>query len=247
MTKRRIGELSELVKNNLMPAVIHIPHASLLIPKRYRDQFVLSDIALQREALASADLYTDILAKAAWPRARHLVAHFSRLLVDVERYPHDKKEKMAQQGRGMLYQKTHQLKALRRPLTATERQHLKQKYYNPHWAKIRRLSRGKILIDLHSYPAKRTPIESSPKARRPHIDLGTAKGFTKPSWVLRLKKHFRQCGYSVGINTPYKGVITPKGVRQAIMIEIRRDILGQPGQPRWNKLVHTLRTLPLID
>ena len=82
-------------------------------------------------------------------------------------------------------------------------------------------------------------------ASRPEIDLGHSPGLTSDSWVAELTRHFQDQGYSVGQNTPYSGVIDA-GAVNAVMIEIRRDVLGAGPRSRlWNKLVGSLRSMPL--
>jgi hypothetical protein len=49
----------------------------------------------------------------------------------------------------------------------------------------------------------------------------------------------------VGHNTPYVGVIDA-GAKAAVMIEIRRDIVGLPGvDPKWQRLIAALSTMPI--
>jgi N-formylglutamate amidohydrolase len=117
-----------------MQPIIHVPHASTRIPERYRAPFLLSDDALIAEALTSADLWTDALARAAWPNGTIIKAKVSRIVCDVERYADDSMEPMAVQGRGMIYTRTHDGQPLRRSLTGAERQELRTVFYDPHWA-----------------------------------------------------------------------------------------------------------------
>ena len=63
-------------------------------------------------------------------------------------------------------------------------------------------------------------------------------------WINDLTKHFRECGYDVAHNTPYSGVIEI-GAAAAVMIEIRRDVVGEPNSPQWDKLIHALGSMPL--
>ena len=70
-------------------------------------------------------------------------------------------------------------------------------------------------------------------------------GLTSPSWIASLSKHFEDRGYKIGHNTPYAGVIDA-GASGAIMIEIRRDVLGMPGdRPGWRNLVEALKEVPM--
>ena len=225
--------------------IIHVPHAATLIPGDLIDQYLLDTEALFNEAHESADLYTDHLARQAWPGATIIKADVCRIVVDVERYSDDSLETMAAVGRGMIYTKTHDGKPLRKSLSSNARSELQTNHYDSHWQKLRTASKGKILIDLHSYPVMPWSIESDPQAPRPEIDLGTSQGITPKFWIDAVRKHFEAEGYQVGENTPYAGVIDA-GAKNAMMIEIRRDMIGIPNSSdSWGKLVKTLAGMPL--
>ena len=228
-----------------MNTVIHVPHASIEIPAGIRNQFLLADRDLYREAIESADLYTDTLAKQAWPEATVVCSEISRLVVDVERYPDDNEELMSKYGRGMIYMSTHLGLPLRRTISENEKYELKRDWYDPHWARLRAAAEGGTLIDLHSYPAVPWIIEANPSAARPEIDLGTDRHLTPRSWVKKLKSHFEALGFTVGQDMPYAGVIDA-GSKYAVMIEIRRDILCSPKEgPKWQRIVDALSSMPM--
>ena len=225
--------------------VVHVPHASIIIPDDVWPEFLVPRSDVEAEALGSADLYTDEMARQAWPWAEIVEAEVSRIVVDVERYDDDSKEEMAEVGRGALYTCDHQRKAIRKSLSQARRDELLDRYYWPHWEHLRAKAAGAILIDLHTYPAEPWPIERHTQGQRPEIDIGFTKGLTPTAWVGALTGHFRQQGYNVGHNTPYVGVIDA-GAKAAVMIEIRRDIVGTPGQdPKWLRLLEALRTMPV--
>lgn len=226
--------------------VIHVPHASTTVPSGFVDQFLLSEKEIQAEAHISADLYTDLLAEAVWPDATHIVAPVSRIVCDVERYAEDADEVMARVGRGMIYTHTHQGEAMRRALSPGERKSIHQEIYEPHWNMLRAAAKGQVLIDLHSYPADAWPIEDGLGSHRPEIDLGFTDDVTPHEWVEALEQHFEGAGYDVGINTPYAGVIDV-GAKAAVMLEIRRDVVGEPGSAEWERLVSVLRDMPIYD
>ena len=226
-----------------MTLIVHVPHASTFIPIDVMDQFLLSPNEIAEEALTSADLFTDILAEAAWPSATFVSAAVSRIVVDVERYSNDAEEIMSQYGRGMIYSATHHGKLMRRDISISERQLLQAQWYDPHWTRLRSLSEGGTLIDLHSYPLVPWKVEPNHLLDRPQIDLGIDPKLTPSDWVLGLRKHFENHGYSVGLNTPYQGVIDA-GSKFAVMIEIRRDIVGVPDDKKWDKLKSCLAGMP---
>jgi N-formylglutamate amidohydrolase len=201
---------------------------------------------VEAEALASADLYTGEMARQAWPQAKIVQAQVSRIVVDVERYNDDTKEEMAAVCRGALYTHDHNQLKIRQALPEWRREELLSRFYWPHWRELRAQAAGSILIDLHTYPAEPWSIERHVQGPRPEIDIGFTEGLTPPSWVSALSQHFHQQGYDVGHNTPYAGVIDV-GAKAAVMIEIRRDIVGPPNSadPKWKRLIDALRSMPV--
>ncbi len=229
-----------------MHTTIHVPHASTLIPEEIRHQFLLDNDELQKEAIESADLYTDLLAKEAWSKANIICAEVSRLVVDVERYPDDKDELMAQYGRGMIYMSTHLGSPLRRNLSENEKAGLRRDWYDPHWSRLREFSQGGVLIDLHSYPKNPWKVEPNQDSYRPEIDLGTDSLLTPNFWVSRMREHFEAYGFTIGQNTPYAGVIDA-GAKFAVMIEIRRDLIFSPEEKKWQRIVGALSNMPMPE
>lgn len=193
----------------------------------------------------AAGLHTDSLARQASPDAEIVAAAVSRVLVDVERYEDDAREEMSRVGRGVLYTDDRFGQPLGRVITAEDRAELLAGFYHPHWERLRQVAAGAVLIDLHSYPLEPWPIEPQPAAERPEIDLGTSPGLTPPQWVTALRAHFTRLGFTVAENAPYAGVIDA-GAAAAVMIEIRRDMLGEgPGSAAWNRILNALSTMPV--
>lgn len=225
--------------------VVHVPHASTVIPDDAWTEFLVSRPEVEAEALASADLYTDEMARLAWPNARIVEAEVSRIVVDVERYDDDSREEMSEVGRGVMYTCDHLMRPLRRPMIGARREELLERYYRQHWKRLRSEAADAVLVDLHTYPAAPWPIERHAQGARPEIDIGFSQGLTSALWVDALTRHFRERGYQVGHNTPYVGVIDA-GASAAVMIEIRRDIVGQPDvDPKWLRLISALSTMPI--
>jgi N-formylglutamate amidohydrolase len=86
--------------------VIHIPHASTVIPADVRRAFVLSDAELEQELLRLTDRYTDELFDLRSELARPVVYGVSRFVTDPERFPDDAHESMAARGMGAVYVST---------------------------------------------------------------------------------------------------------------------------------------------
>ncbi|GIX11983.1 MAG: hypothetical protein KatS3mg116_3693 [Elioraea sp.] len=72
----------------MIPIVLHIPHASRVIPAEERATFVLDDTALERELTAITDAWTDELVDGWSERytVQRVIAPVSRLVCDVERF-----------------------------------------------------------------------------------------------------------------------------------------------------------------
>lgn len=233
------------VNSQARDLIVHVPHASTFIPSDVWSDFLVSRAQVEAEAAASADLHTDEMARQAWPQAKVIQAKVSRIVVDVERYDDDSNEEMAAVGRGALYTHDHNHIKIRESLPERRREELLTRYYRSHWQELRAKAAGAILIDLHTYPAEPWPIERHAAGQRPEIDIGFSEGVTPASWVTAPTKHFRLHGYEVGHNSPYAGVIDA-GAMSAVMIEIRRDIVGVPGHdPKWCSLIEALRAMPL--
>ena len=168
-------------------AVIHVPHASTRIPADVRDQFVLSDEQIADEIRLMTDHLTDELF--AVPEAMALAVRFpvSRLVVDPERFESDEQEPMAARGMGVVYERTCRQTPLRRPLTASERQALIERWYRPHHqaltaavATVLQTQDTCLIIDAHSFPSIPLPYEADQDADRPDICIGSDDVHTPP-------------------------------------------------------------------
>ena len=218
----------------MSPLILHVPHASSLIPAADREDFLLSDGELAAEGRRLVDAHTDALFGAdCWPGAV-LAAKVSRLVVDVERFADDAREPCARVGMGATYVRTTEGRPLR-DLSAARRAALLESYYVPHHAAADRLAkerlatRGRCLVlDAHSYPLGPLPTEVA--AGRPEIGLGTDAFHTCPELRDLLAGFFRARGYEVGVDAPFTGAFVPNACFgadarcQAIMVEVRRDL-----------------------
>ena len=102
--------------------ILHIPHSSHSIPASYQEYFVLSSKDLEHEQLRMVDAYTDELFSLNESEA--VIFHYSRLLVDVERFSIDENEPMSQVGMGVIYTRTSEGKRLKRDLSGAEKTEL---------------------------------------------------------------------------------------------------------------------------
>lgn len=215
--------------------VRHIPHSSLVIPKEERGAFMVPDADLERELLHMTDRYTDeLFAEVPGPA---VISPVSRLVVDVERFEDDESEPMAACGMGVIYTQTHDGQPLRRVPTKAERQRLLDLYYRPHHTALESAVAGTLdeqgrvlIIDCHSYPLQTLPFEIFDHETRPEIGIGTDAFHTGDLLASRAVWAFARRGFSVALNKPFPGAITPlkfygrESRVQSLMVEVRRDL-----------------------
>lgn len=217
-------------------AILHVPHASTMIPAEARSQFFLSDDELDAELARMTDHATDTLFGLGWPAEQVVMAAVSRLVVDVERFEDDAQEPMAGKGMGAVYTRTADGQPLRRTLLPSEREDLLARWYRPHHrlltAKVRDAVEryGKaLIIDAHSFPHAPLPYED-PTLARPEICIGTDEFHTPVPVRDALVAAFRSVGFTVGVDEPFSGALVPAAFYrmdrrcQSLMIEVRRDL-----------------------
>lgn len=216
--------------------IFHVPHDSTHIPYDIQNQFILSTESLQKEFVKMTDFWTLALYSNGIPVEQTVVSPISRLVVDVERFADDSLESMSGIGMGVIYQKTHDLKTLRRELSAAERSRLLREYYYPHHYMLTRkvkdaLSRyGKVLIiDLHSFSSEQLPYEGPLLKDRPEVCIGTDPYHTSSEISEAFYQSFNKT-FDTGLNAPFSGALVPQAFYlsdprvSSVMIETRRDL-----------------------
>ena len=116
--------------------ILHLPHASTLIPEDLRQDFLLSDQELREELNRITDHATDAIFPGAFPKANAIVFPVSRLVVDPERCSDDSEEPMSQVGMGVTYTRGSLRQPLREQPTQGNRQELLARYYIPNHQKL---------------------------------------------------------------------------------------------------------------
>jgi N-formylglutamate amidohydrolase len=215
--------------------ILHIPHSSRVIPDNVRDQIILSDRELDAELDHMTDAYTDELFHLE--HAVQVIHPISRLIVDVERFPNDSDEPMAQKGMGMIYRRTSDGKRLRRDLTPDEIEYLKAEYYNPHHEAFEKaVSRsvaahgGAIIVDCHSFPNTPLPCDDDHSTPRPDFCVGTDSFHTLSDLTDIVLRTMQRLNYEAWVNRPYTGTIVPLAYYRrdrrvmSIMIEVNRRL-----------------------
>lgn len=218
-----------------MRGILHIPHASTLVPEQYLNSFDLSEEELKRELLLMTDHFTDEFFACDINVFDVLKFPVSRLLVDPERFESDEDEIMSKVGMGCVYEKTHFGKPLKN--ASQIRDELISKYYQPHHERFTnmvdeclKLNSKCLIVDCHSFPKNPLLYELNQEPVRAEICIGTDDFHTPKELTEYFFTAFSDAGYSVSINTPFSGSIVPlkfyqseKRV-QSVMIEVRRDL-----------------------
>ena len=217
--------------------VIHIPHASLVVPSDVAADLLLKPELLEHELLVMTDRYTDELFALHSSLATTVAFPASRLVVDPERFTDDAREPMSQKGMGVVYTCTASGQPLRRPPSAAQRQELLTRFYNPHHAALTTAVEAALaahgtclLVDGHSFPAHPLPYEDDQDPDRPDICIGTDSSHT-PAWLCDVAvRAFEELSWSVAVDRPFSGALVPtrfyrKDPRvRAIMVEVKRGL-----------------------
>lgn len=217
--------------------VIHVPHASTVIPDQIRSTLCLTDAELRQELLVMTDRYTDEIFSPPSDVASTVVFPVSRLVVDPERFADDKSEPMAEEGMGAVYTRTSKGVSLRHGLSDGDRQSLLSTYYEPHHQSLAAAIRealtahGKcLMVDAHSFSSKPLPHEPDQTPNRCQICLGTDDFHTPPWLVEWLAETIEKRGFAVDVNRPFSGTLVPTEFYRnnrhvlSIMIEINRSL-----------------------
>lgn len=217
--------------------ILHIPHSSTNIP--IKEGYLVDHLTLEKEIVKLTDWYTDDLFYSEDDEM--IVAEFSRIFCDPERFTDDSQEVMAQYGMGVLYEKSDNGKEIR-TVTPELKEKILTLYYWKHHNKFsaavnRQLeSSGKVtIIDCHSYPSKPLKRDLDKNPKRPDFNIGTDPFHTTQELTDISVSFFEKAGYTLGIDWPYKGSIVPLEHYQknknvsTIMLEINRALyLNEP-------------------
>ncbi len=184
--------------------ILHIPHASTQIPDRRG--FLLSGEALQEEILKLTDWYTDELFANNQDEA--VIAPFSRVFCDVERFTDDSLEPMAKYGMGVLYEKTDEGKPMRH-VSAALRFEVVEKYYNEHHQglteaverQLKQYNRA-LLIDCHSFPIRHCCAISTRIRSAPILTWVPMLFIPRPNWPTLLNSFLLNADLPLKLTAP---------------------------------------------
>lgn len=217
--------------------ILHIPHSSIYIP--FYDGYVVKKEEIEAEQLIHTDWYTDDLFQSE--NSVQIIAGFSRVFCDPERFENDSLEVMAASGMGVLYEKKDNGERLR-IIEDQLRELILAGYYRVHHqhftesVKEQLKENGSVLIiDCHSFPSRPLTRDLNKDESRPDYNIGTDPFHTPVVLVEHAKHFFEKRNLSFGIDWPYSGSIVPaehylKDRRvQTIMLEINRKLYLKEG------------------
>lgn len=212
--------------------VLHIPHSSSELP--LLDGYVSTKDEIQDEIVRLTDWYTDDLFDSELDDK--IIAPFSRIFCDVERFVDDELEEMSKFGMGVLYEKFDNGKLLR--IVSPElKQDVLKNYYWTHHALLSKAVKTSLeqtesclILDCHSFPAYPLTRAIVRDEIRPDFNIGTDSYHTPKHFIEESISYFETKGYTLGIDTPYSGSIVPMEYYQkdprvnSIMLEVNRGL-----------------------
>jgi N-formylglutamate amidohydrolase len=165
-----------------------------------------------------------------------IIAPFSRIFCDVERFENDEDEIMSKVGMGALYESFDDGSLLRKVSPSLRSRIITDYYWKHHNALLEEVNKqlkndgSCLIVDCHSYPSKPLIRDLDQTTARPDFNIGTDNYHTPQKLIDASIAYFEQKGYSIGIDWPYKGTIVPLEHYQknkkvnSIMLELNREL-----------------------
>jgi N-formylglutamate deformylase len=180
-------------------------------------------VDLENEIINLTDWYTDEIFDTV--EDTNVVTPFSRIFCDVERFEDDDQEVMSKVGLGILYEKIDSGNAMRQVDPALRKKVIEE-YYLPHHKIFEEtvdneLARSwkSLIVDCHSFPDTPMIWDLNQEIPHPDFNIGTDELHT-PEWFTELSEgFFKENGYSVWIDKPYKGTIVPMKITKTTQCE----------------------------
>ncbi len=237
----------ERPQEQTVPVLVDVPHAGEWIPADVREEMVIGEKVLRRDL----DLYVDRLWSGVTDLGATLIAsQVSRYVVDLNRAADDISPETVKGGerilragyyqdRGVVWRTTTaKTPVMEKPMSKRAFKKRLDRFYHPyHAALAAEIERVRsefgycILLDGHSMPSMGRKGHNDPGRKRAEIVPGDIEGESCDRtlrWLV--EEHFRDQGFSVRSNEPYKGGWITRNYGQplkgvhAIQIEVRRDL-----------------------
>jgi len=232
--------------------ILHIPHSSVNMP--LLDGYSQDADKIQNELIKLTDWYTDELFYSESDSM--IIAPFSRIFCDVERFENDEDEIMSKVGMGVLYESFDDGSLLRKVSPALRSEIIRDYYWKHHNTLLEEVNKqlknegSCLIVDCHSYPSKPLIRDLDQTAARPDFNIGTDKYHTPQKLIDASIVYFEQRGFSIGVDWPYKGTIVPLEHYQknkkfnSIMLEVNRELyLYEPSNEKSEKYNETKKII----
>jgi N-formylglutamate amidohydrolase len=214
-----------------------VPHAGTHIPDAVRAGILLDDAALAHELLVMTDHHTDrMFGWAVELGAAALVAEWSRLVADTERFEDPAAEGMERSGQGVVYTRASDGRRLREA-DPVLRARLVTEVYRPWHRQLSTLVDERLrdfdeclVLDCHSFGTVPLPSEADQAPGRPDVCVGTDPFHTPRGLADALVSALRAEGFRAERDTPFGGALVPleryrRDPRvRSVMLELRRGI-----------------------
>ena len=229
----KVEEFLEHLSKRFGKIIFHIPHASTELPEEF---FEGLESPFARGGKGTTELYlinlkmSDVLLLdlVKDPPYEKVVAPYSRLFCDVERYWNDIEETMSKHGMGAVYTKDYLGRALRRE--NKEHKAKVKKYYDRHHSSlleaVKRTEGDVLLIDLHSFGPDIASVIS--KGPYPDICIGYNEGDENEELISEIERFCDANCLTHQRNFPDTGSMTVPNIQgttvRSIMIEINNSV-----------------------
>ena len=233
------------VKNHNIPFFVSIPHSGIQIPEEASWLKNISQDLLN----CDVDFYVHELYQPALSEHQiyRVFSPWHRYAVDLNRSSDSISHLTVEGAKNTQddfssdvhwYKTTKGDTLISKPITQDTHKTLIEKYFKPYHDEIqkqitqlKKQHKEIYLLDLHSMPSEGLDFHKDTGRKRPDIVLGTCdKNSTKERFIKKVFNLFKQTGFDVRIDWPYKGgYITqtygdPEKNQHVIQVEINRDI-----------------------
>ncbi len=228
-----VEEFLERLSKKFGKIIFHIPHASTELPDEF---FEGLEPPFVKEGKGTTELYftnlkmSDVLLLELVKGLPYekVVAPYSRLYCDVERYWDDDKEVMSKYGMGAVYTKDYLGRTLRKE--DKEYKAKVKEYYDRHHSSlfeaVKSAEGDVLLIDLHSFGPEIASVIA--KGPYPDICIGYNKGDEGEELIREIEMFCDTYGLTHQRNFPYSGSMAVPEIKgktsRSIMIEINKRV-----------------------
>lgn len=216
-----------------MKILLHIPHSSLKLPRRFFKGLKISKEEIIKYNYTMTDYGIDRFFKNL--KGKKVKAKYSRLYCDMEKFKDNSKEFMAKYGQGVIYTHTydgnlfhiHDQKYINKVHKKYDKYHKK---LNRTTKKLLNKDKKLLILDLHSFSDEVASYYYEPPF--PDVCIGIEPNFYDEVILNEIIKKIEEKGYTWKLNYPYSGSIIPsdflngeyEGDIVSIMLEINKRI-----------------------